>query len=130
MIDGTFDEVQNVGEPINSKQDDFAFIINSKNRNGFFSSNREGGHGFDDIYRFTETRKLICEQELKGTITDAETNEILSNVTLIFLMKLVNLPLKQIVSNEKGNYIFSNVKCGKKYFIKISKEDYEIKEFL
>lgn len=41
--EGSFEEVQNIGEPINSKQDDFAFIINSKNRNGFFSSNRVNG---------------------------------------------------------------------------------------
>ena len=125
--DGSYDEVQNLGEPINSKQDDFAFIINSKNRNGFFSSNREGGHGFDDIYRFTETRRLICEQELSGTITDAETNETLSNVNLI-LFDEAGKSAVEAKSNTNGNYVFSNVKCGKKYFIKTSKEDYLFKE--
>src|SRR5699024_1100017 len=59
--DLSFGEVQNVGEPINTKQDDFAFIINSETRNGFFSSNRENGHGFDDIYKFKEIKKLICK---------------------------------------------------------------------
>jgi hypothetical protein len=51
--DNSFNEVQNVGAPINSTQDDFAFIIDGKSRNGFFSSNREGGLGFDDIYKLT-----------------------------------------------------------------------------
>ncbi|MEO8255298.1 MAG: OmpA family protein [Flavobacterium sp.] len=125
--DNSYDEIQNLGEPINSKQDDFAFIINSKNRNGFFSSNRENGHGFDDIYRFTETRKLICEQELTGTVTDADTNEILSNVTLI-LFDETRQNSVQVVSDKKGNYVFPNVKCGKKYAIKTSRNDYEIKE--
>jgi len=125
--DDSYDEVQNLGEPINSKQDDFAFIINSKNRNGFFSSNRESGHGFDDVYRFTETKRLICEQELSGTVTDSETNEILSNVTLI-LFDETRQNAVQVISDQNGKYIFSNVKCGKKYTIKTSKEGYEIKE--
>ncbi|WP_456315515.1 OmpA family protein [Pseudomonas shirazensis] len=125
--DGSFEEVQNLGEPINSKQDDFAFIINSKNRNGFFSSNRDNGHGLDDVYRFTEFRKLICEQELSGTITDFETNEVLPNVSLI-LFDEARLTALEVVSDQNGNYVFPNVKCGKKYFIKTSKTDYEIKE--
>jgi len=125
--DGSYDEIQNLGEPINSKQDDFAFIINSKNRNGFFSSNRENGQGLDDVYRFTETRRLICEQELTGTITDEETNEVLANVTLILFDETRQNSL-QVVSDQNGNYVFPNVKCGKKYTIKTSKSDYEIKE--
>ncbi|MEN2401965.1 OmpA family protein [Flavobacterium sp. MC2016-06] len=125
--ENNFEEVQNVGEPVNSKQDDFAFIINSKNRNGFYSSNRENGHGLDDVYRFTENRKLICEQELSGIITDAETKETLSNVNLI-LVDENHKNAVEAVSDQKGNYVFSNVKCGKKYFIRTSKTDYELKE--
>lgn len=125
--DGSFDEVQNLGEPINSKQDDFAFIINSKNRNGFFSSNRENSLGLDDVYRFTEIRKLVCEQDLMGTVTDAETNQTLSNVTLSLFNEAYQF-VAEVVSDQNGNYIFPNVKCGKKYFIKTSKTDYEIKE--
>lgn len=125
--DGSFEEAQNLGEPINSKQDDFAFIINSKNRNGFFSSNRENGLGLDDVYRFTEIRKLICEQDLMGTVTDAETNETLSNVTLSLFNEAYQF-VAEVISDQNGNYIFPNVKCGKKYFIKTAKTDYEIKE--
>lgn len=124
---GTFEDIQNVGEPINSKQDDFAFIINSKNRNGFFSSNRDNGHGFDDIYRFTEKRKLTCEQELAGTITDLDTKAIIANATVALFDETFQ-PVAQLVSDEKGNYIFTNVICGKNYFVRVSKVDYESKE--
>jgi hypothetical protein len=125
--DGTLNDVENVGEPINSKQDDFGFTIDSKNRNGFFSSNRDNGHGLDDIYRFTETRKLVCEQDLMGTVIDAESNELLPNASLILLDEKSNLVLT-IISDEKGNYIFPNIKCGKKYTIRVSKSDYGMKE--
>ncbi|WP_291285894.1 OmpA family protein [Flavobacterium sp.] len=123
----TFEEIQNIGEPINSPQDDFAFVINSKNRNGFFSSNRDNGHGLDDVYRFTERRKLNCEQELLGTITDLETNLVLSN-TKVALFDENFQAIAEVVSDEKGNYIFPNVKCGKNYFVRASKTDYESKE--
>ena len=125
--DGSFEQIQNVGEPINSKQDDFAFIIDSKKRNGFFSSNRDNGVGLDDIYRFTEKRKLSCEQELIGTITDAETKESLSD-TKVTLLDDSFQPVAEVVSDEKGNYVFPNVKCGKNYFVRTSKTAYESKE--
>lgn len=39
----------NVGLGINSPYDDFAFCVDSMG-NGYFTSNRAGGHGADDIY--------------------------------------------------------------------------------
>ncbi|MBZ4036814.1 OmpA family protein [Flavobacterium sp. 17A] len=125
--DGTLDDVQNVGQPVNGKQDDFAFTIDSKNRNGFFSSNRENAHGLDNIYRFTETKKLVCEQELAGIVTDAESNEIVANASLILFDENFNT-LQTIVSDEKGNYTFSKVKCGKTYAIRITKEGFNRKD--
>ncbi|KAF2511956.1 OmpA family protein [Flavobacterium foetidum] len=121
------DEIQNVGEPINSRQDDFAFIIDSKNRNGFFSSNRENGQGLDDIYRFTETKRLICEQDITGTVVDAESTETLNGAALILFDEKLNA-LQSIISDEKGNFIFPKIKCGRKYSIRSSKNEYGIKE--
>jgi hypothetical protein len=43
----------------------------------FSLSNRAGGQGYDDIYKFLETKKLLCEQELYGKVTDLVTSEIL-----------------------------------------------------
>lgn len=124
---GNFDDVLNVGEPVNSKQDDFAFSIDSKNRNGYFSSNREMGHGLDDVYRFTETKRLICEQNLSGTVTDAASNEVLANTSLTIFNENFD-SVATIVTDEKGNYVFPDLKCGKKYTIRTSKSDYNAKE--
>lgn len=124
--DGTFTEVQNVGAPINSKQDDFAFIINSDTSNGFFSSNREGGIGNDDIYKITETRKLLCEQKLKAAIVDLETNKILDNAKVTLLDEQFKV-IDEVVTQADGSYTF-NVECTKKYYVRATKEDYETKE--
>ncbi|MBF7091760.1 OmpA family protein [Flavobacterium sp. ALJ2] len=124
--EGTFSAIQNLGAPINSKQDDFAFIIDSEKRNGFFSSNREGGNGNDDIYRFTEIRKLLCEQILKGIVVDLETNKIVDNAKVILLDEQFKV-IAEVVTGTDGSYTFK-VDCGKNYYIRASKQDYETKE--
>jgi outer membrane protein OmpA-like peptidoglycan-associated protein len=48
----SFSNPQNLGKPYNSSKDDFSFIINNEDRFGYFSSNREGSHGYDNIYEF------------------------------------------------------------------------------
>ncbi|MBS7256367.1 OmpA family protein [Flavobacterium branchiicola] len=122
----SFDEVQNVGAPINSSQDDFAFLINSKNRNGFFSSNRTGGKGYDDIYRFLERSKLTCEQLLSGVITDQETGAILTNSKISLFNDQFEL-IATVTTNSSGKYKF-DAECGKTYSVRAEKENYETKE--
>ncbi len=119
-------DIQNVGAPINSTADDFAFLIDNKSRNGFFTSNRAAGKGFDDIYKFTETRKLACEQSLTGIITDKETTKIVPDTKLSLFDEKFQL-LKEGASDENGKYSFE-VLCGKTYFVRAEKKDYETKE--
>lgn len=78
------DTVINLGEPINSKEDDFALILNDSQQNGYFASNRKGGMGSDDIYSFVfeklapkvkeEPEELkepeIVTSELQGMVID------------------------------------------------------------
>lgn len=52
LEDAEFDFPMNLGVPFNSPKDDFAFIADKKKQSGYFSSNRDGGMGDDDIYYF------------------------------------------------------------------------------
>jgi outer membrane protein OmpA-like peptidoglycan-associated protein/tetratricopeptide (TPR) repeat protein len=124
--DVSFFGIQNVGTPINSNQDDFAFLINSKNRNGFFTSNREGGKGYDDIYRFVEVKKLVCDQTLSGIITDLDSGQIIPNAK-VSLFDNDFKPLQEILSDQKGNYSFE-VACGATYYVRAEKDGYQTKE--
>lgn len=45
---------QNMGAPINSTMDDFSFTLLKEGNSGYFSSNRNGGFGSDDIYYFVK----------------------------------------------------------------------------
>lgn len=50
--------IQNLGAPINSSQDDFGFILDSTGRKGYLSSNRLNGKYDDNIYSFSRIRTL------------------------------------------------------------------------
>ena len=56
-------EPENLGAPFNSGYDDFAFfgIPDKENQKGYFSSNRPGGIGNDDIYSFNAFK---CSQTI------------------------------------------------------------------
>lgn len=122
-----FAEPVNIGEPANSPKDDFAFIINTNTKKGFLSSNRDGGQGNDDIYKFTEIKPIWCDQNLFGVVTDADTKEVLPNTKLILFDNKFT-KIKETVSDAVGNYQFVDVDCGAKYYVNASKKDYETKE--
>ncbi|SCY05768.1 OmpA family protein [Flavobacterium caeni] len=125
--DGTFKAPLNVGTPANSPQDDFAYLIDTKSRRGFLSSNRDGGQGYDDIYRFLETRKLVCEQVLSGVVTDLETGEVIPGAKVTLMDDKFN-KLKEVIADDKGFYDMGEVECGKVYWVRGEQELYETKE--
>ncbi|NHN26720.1 OmpA family protein [Flavobacterium jejuense] len=118
--DNSFQKPKNIGKPINSSKDDFGFIINTQ-KNGYFTSSRNGGLGFDDIYKFT-----ICSNSLIGIVTDLKTNEILPNSTVILFDENMK-EISTIKTNDKAQYSFE-IDCSKKYFIRAIKEEYETVE--
>lgn len=124
--DGTFGEIQNVGDGVNSPKDDFAFLIDTKSRRGFVSSNRSGGQGYDDIYKFLETRRIKCEQELYGIVTDLATGKILPDSKISLFDSGFNL-INTAVTDTKGYYSFA-VECGKTYNVRAVKPEYTTKE--
>lgn len=125
--DGSYKNVQNVGEPLNSSKDDFGFLINNATRLGYVTSNREGGLGSDDIYKFKETKKLECEQFLSGVVTDKETGLPLAN-SKVTLSDANYKKLQEVVSDKDGKFDFGKVDCGTKYYIKTEKPDYNTVE--
>ncbi|MBU2927023.1 cell envelope biogenesis protein OmpA, partial [Winogradskyella psychrotolerans] len=80
-IDGKMAPVRNVGIPINSNADDFAFSIDEENDEGFVSSNRTGGKGSDDIYAFKKLQPL-CDVLVSATVLDDTTREPISGATV------------------------------------------------
>ena len=72
-IDEKWSNVRNVGIPVNSNSDDFAFKMGIDCTNGFVSSNRPGGVGSDDIYAVKKIKRL-CDILLESIVIDAKTD--------------------------------------------------------
>ncbi|RDK84887.1 OmpA family protein [Marinirhabdus gelatinilytica] len=114
-------KIKNLGEPANSNQDDFGFIIREEKRIGYLSSNRDGERGSidDDIYRVQE----ICQIVLEGTVFDSETEELLPGAT-VQLLDENNALIEEVIADENAAFEF-NVSCEKDYIIRGSKEEYQ-----
>jgi outer membrane protein OmpA-like peptidoglycan-associated protein len=115
----------NIGLPLNSNLDDFAFNINSETKEGYFASNREGGKGGDDIYQFKEIKDLIvedCHQLIAGIITDIDTKLVLENATVI-LQDSNNKTLNTATTSADGKFSF-RVPCEASYKVSAFKEKY------
>lgn len=123
---GKVSNIQNVGADVNSPKDDFAYIIDPETRRGFFSSNKEGGQGSDDIYKFLETKRLRCVQELYGAITDAETGAVLPGAKVTLYDDQMHLK-NSVAADGSGLYSFA-VECGKTYYVRAEKPEYTTRE--
>ncbi|HOZ39511.1 MAG: OmpA family protein [Flavobacteriales bacterium] len=103
---GVFAAAVNVGAPVNGPKDDFAFIIDASNKKGYFSSNRPGGAGDDDIYAFTMLAPLEQRFLCTGVVIDDEyeTPVIEAQVELRDLKGQV---LASTLTDVRGEYSFS-----------------------
>jgi outer membrane protein OmpA-like peptidoglycan-associated protein/tetratricopeptide (TPR) repeat protein len=125
----SFKDILNVGEPLNSSKDDFGFLINNIQRKGFVTSNRDGGLGSDDIYKFEEIKKIEynCEQSLSGVLIDQFTGALLGH-TKVTLSDSSFKIIKELVTDSEWNYEFEMLDCKSKYYIKVEKQDYNTSE--
>jgi outer membrane protein OmpA-like peptidoglycan-associated protein len=130
--DGSVGSIKNVGEPINSKMDDFAFLIDNKTKNGFVSSNRkEDNLGYDDIYKFTEIIPIAkdCEQKLVGIVLDTDSQEPIANAKVV-LYDSSEIKIKEFTTDSDGKYDFGSVVCDSKLKVRAEKQKYNTNEVL
>lgn len=121
----TYSKASNLGLPVNSGYDDFAFYINSDTKEGYFSSDRPGGKGKDDIYSLKETKNLIiedCKQYIAGVITDIDSHLALENAVVI-LKNGSNQELKEITTAADGKFSFT-IECESNYSLLVTKENF------
>lgn len=129
IIEKSTQEPVNLGMPINSGLDDFAFVIDGYNKNGFFSSNRDGGKGEDDIYSFSvqEIVKPViikpCFQLVSGVVKDKKFHKPLPNARLV-VTDNEGLVVKDTLANNVGAFSL-NLPCNISYKIVASKEYYQ-----
>ncbi len=99
------ERVINLGSPFNSGEDDFSLILDAYGEKGYFTSNRSGGMGKDDIYSF---------QALNGIKSMTSTFNLRSTIQVMNEQNNAPVPLADI-------RIFEQLKDG------YSEEIYEYK---
>jgi len=109
-------EAVNLGKPVNSEKDDFAFTFNQSKEIGFVSSNRSGS---DNIYYVHP----ICGRDALVIVKDAVTLKVLSDASVSFIDSSKKT-LKTETTNTKGETSF-HTECNKEYSLQASLEGYE-----
>ncbi|WP_055411932.1 OmpA family protein [Nonlabens sp. YIK11] len=128
--DGSLSNPVNIGEPANSPDDDFAFIVDESVNTGYFSSNRVSQGENDDIYRFVQIEDLreTCEQIITGTVTNAITKEALEDA-MISVVDINNNIVVTRRSDRNGKYALK-LECDKTFFIRAEKREFNTAEEL
>jgi len=111
--------IENIGEPVNSSFDDFGYYENLVTKRVYFSSNREGGKGSDDIYTFEITE---CKQLVTGTVQDIKTNELIPSATVI-LFDGEGKELERKTVGDDAAFEF-DLGCKMEYIVRGEKETY------
>lgn len=107
----------NVGSPINSSYDDFGFILNTDSLSGYFSSNRPGGAGNDDIYNFS-----VGGIDLQVATLIEGSGKVIPNTEVILKSETGEI-ITSAVSDENGLVEFP-VRPGKKYQLSAQNKTY------
>jgi len=97
---GEIVDVINLGTPINSSSDDFAYFAHKNGMEGYVSSNREGGMGGDDIYKFKFTPAL----DVEGYVMDGVNEQPLDSVAIKLFDQTTNTLVAQTVTDKNGYY--------------------------
>ena len=119
-----FMEPTNLNIPINSKYDDFSFVINDKTRRGFFTSNRPQGKGGDDIYSFVqETAIKSCSQTILGDVKDSNTDYFVRDA-IVNIFDEKGKWLNRFSTEGDGKFKIKLNKCEKNYKLEATKKNY------
>ncbi len=93
-------EPENLKSPLNSGGDDFGIWLAEDKESGYFTSNRDGGRGSDDIYSFT---MKPCELFLTGVVRDQATKAVIPNAR-VYVNTNTDTSTIVLTTDETGAY--------------------------
>jgi outer membrane protein OmpA-like peptidoglycan-associated protein len=101
---GNFQTALNMGFPLNTQYDDFALIAEPNFKKGYFSSNRPGGKGDDDIYAFDLLKPFPTSKILTG-VTEDQKRVVLPNA-MVVLKNSKGVPVDSVKADKDGFFTF------------------------
>ncbi len=123
QVEGKWLMQRNEGLYLNSKSDDFGITFLNDSV-GYFSSNREGGKGEDDIYWYKYTNKNIS---VDGTILLTENANDPAKGVKVYLLDDKGKAIDSTKTNDKGYFVFKNLDADKTYMAEVEGSDVNLK---
>jgi len=122
---GTWSTPENLGSPVNTAGDDIYFVLSADGKIGYYSSNKEGGYGLQDIYsiRMPVAEKAPELALLKGRILDEQTGKPTEATITITDNATKEVLAKYRSNSETGEYIIA-LPSGTNYGVAIEKKGY------
>jgi hypothetical protein len=121
---GSFTEPENMRYPINTRDDDVFFVLNTDATTGYFSSEREGGFGSQDIYKVTFAPDPLPLNVYSARIMD-ENNNIIKKAEIT----ITDLSEKKVYGIYKSNDMTGKIviisEPNKEYQVTIKAMGYE-----
>jgi outer membrane protein OmpA-like peptidoglycan-associated protein len=107
LPDNTWSEPVNLGYPINTYADEMSLVVNAKGDKAFYSSDRAGGYGKDDLYWFNlpETLRPQSVTYMKGRIFDAKDNTPLEAFFHVVDLKTGNVVVSSSSDVKTGEFL-------------------------
>lgn len=128
---GKWSKPENLGYPINSVKRDGPLVLAANAQYAYFSTDRVGGFGENDIYRIDLKEYAILEKDfkkssvalsiLKGNVKDKDGRGI--DGAEIFITNDAGVKTN-VATDENGDYMIT-LKGGAAYQLKISKKGYK-----
>jgi outer membrane protein OmpA-like peptidoglycan-associated protein len=116
LIGGSVKKIYNMGEPVNSRSDDFGYYLTEDNRTGFLSSNRKNGGMDDDIYELNVLREVKRGKDVTLLVKDNMSGDPIPEAVLV-------INGDSVKTNERGEYSLS-AEEEVEYKLEAMKEDY------
>lgn len=114
---------KNLKTPLNSPKDDFGIFF-TDDENGYFSSDREGGMGSDDIYKFNY-QSIEKQTSMTGVL---EYDKLPASNVGITLFDENDRAIQSTTTDENGKFKFNKLKMDESYFLKINEDDVSLLE--
>jgi len=119
MVNGNFDKPVNLGSPLNSSLDDFAYVVDEKTNIGYVSSNRSG---FDRIYGVAREENPLTKYQVEGIVQDLNSKELLPG-SLVTLFDESDTVIQDAIVGDDAYYIFK-IEPNKKYKVRGTRKAY------
>ena len=110
------EEIYNLGYPLNSFADELSITFSAPNK-GYFSSNRPGGLGGDDLYGFKRMLVKANTTMIKGIVDLGENKD--PRKLKINLIDEDGIVLQSIYTDENGEFLFSEINPDNKYSFEV-----------